>query len=157
MPPLFTASFFSNTLNKACLCPVVEAQDSMLIQAGHIYVAPGDYHLTVEQDANKNTSCGSAKRERIVGLRPAADIMYQSLLHHFADALVAPIFTGMGQDGTKGLQSKIGNHACITQTADSCVVYGMPKAADDAGLSEGHFTPETFYEEISKYSFTWKA
>jgi two-component system chemotaxis response regulator CheB len=67
--------------------------------------------------------------------RPSADVLFRSAADAFPGRSCAVIMTGMGSDGTLGLRTlkPTGCHV-IAQDAASCVVYGMPKAAVDAGL-----------------------
>ena len=72
------------------------------------------------------------------GVKPCANYMYESLIDSRYEEIVCVVMTGMGQDGTNGITNlkKIKrNLFCITQTEETCSVYGMPKAADRAGLS----------------------
>ena len=70
------------------------------------------------------------------GLRPCADIMYESLKNCSFDEVTCVVLTGMGADGTKGITSlkKTNPIYVISQDEASCVVYGMPKAVYEAGL-----------------------
>jgi two-component system chemotaxis response regulator CheB len=69
--------------------------------------------------------------------RPAVDYLFRSAAHHFPGRAMAVILTGMGNDGTLGLRL-LKRHGCfvIAQDEPSCVVYGMPKAAVDAGVTD---------------------
>jgi two-component system, chemotaxis family, protein-glutamate methylesterase/glutaminase len=69
--------------------------------------------------------------------RPSVDVLFRSVCNIYGGNVLAVIMTGMGNDGQKGLEvlKKYGAH-CLTQSKDSCVVYGMPRAIDEAGLSD---------------------
>ena len=71
-------------------------------------------------------------------LRPCADVMYRSLANTGFDNLICVVLTGMGCDGTDGLKylKKYKSIKVITQSKETCVVYGMPKSVDQSGLSD---------------------
>ena len=73
------------------------------------------------------------------GVRPAADILFDSVAESFSGKnVLAVILTGMGNDGKKGLASlkQKRNCLCFVQSEETCVVYGMPFAAVEAGLAD---------------------
>lgn len=135
MPPVFTASLASS-LNKKCALEVKEAVDREPIKPNVVYIAPGgkqmklaaatdgvDRLIKITNDPPEN-SC-----------KPAADYLFRSVGDYFVGRTTAVIMTGMGSDGTKGLQVLKNKGAfVIGQDESSCVVYGMPKAAADAGV-----------------------
>jgi len=136
MPPLFTATL-ARDLDERSTLTVVEARDGDAVAAGTVYLAPGDRHMTVE---------GRAGVPRIVlnagppcnGCRPSADVLFRSLggIRNEAGVL-AVIMTGMGDDGCAGVAGlKSGACRCLTQSAATCVVNGMPRIAREAGLSD---------------------
>ena len=154
MPPVFT-KVMAEHLQRISRIRVVEADDGMVLEPGTAYVAPGDWHLQVNE-VNHVARIHLVQSERIFGLRPAADVMFPSVAKIFGGKVLAAIFTGMGSDGTAGGKViKAAGAALLTQTRESCVVYGMPAAADDAGLADGHFTPETFAETVAAYQLRW--
>ena len=154
MPPVFT-KVMAEQLQRISRLRVVEAVDGMVIEPGTAYVAPGDWHLQV-QEINRAARIHLTQGERVLGLRPAADVMFPSVSKVFGGKVLAAIFTGMGSDGTAGGKTiKAAGAALLTQTRETCVVYGMPAAADDAGLADGHFTPETFAETVAAYQLRW--
>ncbi|MFW5829313.1 MAG: chemotaxis-specific protein-glutamate methyltransferase CheB [Planctomycetota bacterium] len=154
MPALFTRSLAAS-LDRSSGLQVSEATDGQTLAPGHALLAPGGYHMSVE------TRDGRAvvrldQSAKMHGLRPAADRLFPSLASCFGHEVLFAVFTGMGRDGCESLQ-QIGDRglACITQEADSCVVYGMPAAVDQAGLSQGHFRPADFAATIHQYQLRW--
>jgi two-component system chemotaxis response regulator CheB len=122
-------------LNSISQIAVKEAEDGEMIRAGHVYIAPGNFHLRVQAE-------GSIRRIRLsqeppVGNhRPAVNVMYDSVAA-IGRNLVAVIMTGMGADGCEGMKKiKHSGGYSIAQDASTCVVYGMPKAVVDAGLAD---------------------
>ena len=157
MPPLFTATMAQN-LNRMCALSVKEAEDGDLLEAGKVFIAPGDYHMVVNEDEGQ-LRIGLDQGERIYGLRPAADVTLRSLEQQKLiepNRMVLSVFTGMGQDGLEGCRGlKKRGMTSYTQSKESCVVYGMPKALDDENIADGHFTPETFFETIKELPWHW--
>ena len=134
MPAGFTKSM-ADRLNETSSIKVKEAEDGDVLQKGVVYVAPGGKHMEV-----KKTSAGHVvvlnNMPAIGGLRPCADITYDSLKQSGYEQIVCVVLTGMGADGTKGILSleKSKPIYVISQDAESCVVYGMPKAIAETGI-----------------------
>jgi two-component system chemotaxis response regulator CheB len=121
----------------------------MTLEAGTVYIAPGGKHLVVRKvDGKAVTSLNEDPPEQSV--RPAADVLFRSLARCQSQrAVLAVVLTGMGEDGLAGLRSlKLTNCLCLTQTEESCVVYGMPRAVDKAGLSDGSIPLDSMAEKM---------
>lgn len=136
MPKGFTASLAMrlNSLSKAV---VKEAEDGEVIEKGHVYIAPGGMHIIIAQ-SGKNHIIRYSDQPPVDGLRPCANIMFESLSDTDYDDITCVVLTGMGADGTKGIQSLVdtGHRVhVIAQDAESCIVYGMPRAIAEAGLA----------------------
>lgn len=69
--------------------------------------------------------------------RPSVDVLFRSIAAQYQGGILSLVMTGMGNDGCEGVRAmkRRGCH-CLTQSAESCVVYGMPLAVDEAGLSD---------------------
>jgi two-component system, chemotaxis family, protein-glutamate methylesterase/glutaminase len=133
MPATFT-TILAEHIARASGMPAVEGADGMPLQGGHIYVAPGDFHLTVEaQGAQRIIRLLKTPQENYC--RPAVDPMLRSLVKVYGRKVFAVILTGMGQDGLKGGESLIAaGGSLIAQDEASSVVWGMPGAVAMAGL-----------------------
>nr|BAL54287.1 chemotaxis response regulator protein-glutamate methylesterase [uncultured prokaryote] len=135
MPPVFTRSF-AERLDKLCTVRVKEAEDGDVLQPGHAYIAPGDYHLQVVRN-------GSQYRARVVQTepvnrhRPSVDALFDSVVQASGASTVAVLLTGMGADGARGLKKlrEAGAHT-IAQDEETCVVFGMPREAIQMGGAE---------------------
>lgn len=134
MPPGFTKAL-AGRLNSISQITVKEAENDEIIKAGHVYIAPGNYHMRIKDE-------GSLRRIKLgqdppVGNhRPAVNVMYDSVAP-LGSKLVAVIMTGMGCDGLDGMKKiKAAGGFSIAQDKATCVVYGMPKAVVDAGLAD---------------------
>jgi two-component system, chemotaxis family, protein-glutamate methylesterase/glutaminase len=136
MPPLFTQSL-ARSLDGRSALRVVEAAEGDALKAGSVYVAPGGRHLTVAREGGQAV-CRLNDDAPEQSVRPAADVLFRSLSRVASpQRVLAAVLTGMGEDGLAGVRMlKACGAWCLTQTADSCVVYGMPRAVDVAGLSD---------------------
>lgn len=129
MPKGFTTSF-ANRLDSESKVKVIEAQDGMLIEKGKVYLAPGDYHMVLDGDKIKLNT-----RDKLHGVRPAADYLFKSASKYYGDKLLGIILTGMGRDGSEGMVAiKDSGGYNIVQSQESCVVYGMPGSAVEKGI-----------------------
>ncbi len=135
MPPVFTSQL-AKRLNQSSKLKVVEAEDGMIVKPATVYIAPGDYHMTVVSknglrviDLNHDPPENSC--------RPAVDVLFRSLAKVYGGRVVAVIMTGMGKDGLRGAEElkRLGARI-IAQDKASSTVYGMPKAVADAGISD---------------------
>jgi len=128
MPSNFTG-MLAQRLDKASVTTVKEAKENDLLEASQVLVAPGNYHLCIEDNRVKLN-----QDPQIWGVRPAVDITLISAAKIYKEDLICVILTGMGRDGTQGAETvrKYGGY-CIAQDQSSCVIYGMPKSVIDAG------------------------
>lgn len=134
MPAGFTKSL-AERLNGLSKVTVKEAEDNDIIKPGHVYIAPGNYHMTVKSNGSDRVI--SLNQDPPLGShRPAVDIMFDSVVQ-FGRDVVSVILTGMGCDGAAGMK-KIKNAGgyIIAESSESCVVYGMPKAVVDSGIAD---------------------
>lgn len=131
MPPTFTA-ILAEHIAKASGRPSVEATDGTRIQSGHIYVAPGDYHMVVR---NGGAEIGLNQDPPENFCRPAVDPMLRSMADIYGDEMLIIILTGMGHDGLQGGRYAIDKGASIVaQDETTSIVWGMPGAVATAGL-----------------------
>lgn len=132
MPPVFTA-MYAERLNRQCLVSVKEAKDGDYVQRGQVLIAPGDKHMRLVRSGGMyRVECKEG--EKVSGHCPSVDALFQSVAEAAGANAIGVILTGMGADGAKGLLAmrKAGAYT-IGQDEESCVVYGMPKAAYDCG------------------------
>lgn len=136
MPAMFTKSLAESLDSKSPLT-VVEGRSGDILRTGHVYIAPGERHLEV-LPRNRRAVISLNDKAPEQGVRPAADVLFRSLAAFpTSQPVLAVVMTGMGEDGLAGLRflKERGCH-CLTQTAETCVVYGMPRAVELAGLSD---------------------
>jgi two-component system chemotaxis response regulator CheB len=133
MPPTFTALLAENiTRETGHKC--AEGRHGEAVVAGRIYLAPGDYHMTVAQEGGQVVvRLDQGAKENFC--RPAVDPMLRSLSTVYQRNLLVAILTGMGQDGLIGSQAVVkGGGNVVAQDEASSVVWGMPGAVARAGL-----------------------
>ena len=151
MPPGFTKSL-SDRLNQLSQINVKEAEDGDRIDRGWAYIAPGDRHLNVRERKDGTMYIELTDGPAVGGHKPAVNVMMQSIAGIRQRKLIGVIMTGMGADGTEGmkeLHTKRDVHV-IAQDEDSCVVYGMPKALVESGITDEIVSLDKISESIIK-------
>jgi len=133
MPPSFT-TILAEHLGKLGGMPCREAQDGESLEAGRIYLAPGDHHLLIEGTPGQlRARLSSAPPENFC--RPSVDPMLRSANGACAGRVLVVMLTGMGHDGLDGTRLVVGSGGCaIAQDEATSVVWGMPGAIAQAGL-----------------------
>ncbi|HET9407757.1 MAG TPA: chemotaxis response regulator protein-glutamate methylesterase [Candidatus Sulfotelmatobacter sp.] len=134
MPEGFT-EMFARRLDEISPLRVKEAQSGDLLQAGRVLICPGSRHLKVRRMPMADIAV-LTDDPRVNGHRPSADVLLRSVGEEFRNQAVGLLMTGMGDDGAEGLGTikKYGG-LTIAQSEDSCVVFGMPKAAIERGYA----------------------
>ncbi|MEH2247099.1 protein-glutamate methylesterase/protein-glutamine glutaminase [Nostoc sp.] len=134
MPPMFT-KLLAEQLSSKCQIPVDEAVSGQILEPGHAWIAPGDFHLIVQRDktvvrllthqASKENSC-----------RPSVDVLLRSVAQVYGAGAIAVILTGMGQDGLHGCKCiREAGGQVLAQDKATSVVWGMPSFVVNAGLA----------------------
>ena len=127
-----------------------EAEEGEALLAGHAYIAPGGTHLTVKGTPGFFRFAFNDQPPRL-GVKPSADIMMFSVAKSCAEGCVGVVLTGMGRDGTVGLKEiRAAGGVTFAQDAESCVVYGMPKSAVEAGVVDHQMRLETMAEAVNQ-------
>jgi len=134
MPDGFT-DMFARRLDEISALRVKEAQSGDLLQPGRVLICPGSRHMKV-----KRLPLGDivvlSDEPHVNGHRPSVDVLMRSVAEEYRGYALGVLMTGMGDDGAEGLGAirKEGGMT-IAQNEESCVVYGMPKAAIDRGYA----------------------
>jgi two-component system, chemotaxis family, protein-glutamate methylesterase/glutaminase len=136
MPPIFTKSL-ADSLAAKCAVRVREAVHGETPEPNTAYIAPGGCQMRLGMGSENRPVLELTDDAPENNCRPAVDYLFRSAANRIPGRAMAVILTGMGSDGTLGLRL-LKRHGCfvIAQDEASCVVYGMPKAAVDAGLTD---------------------
>lgn len=134
MPKLFTA-ILAEHLSKTGV-QAKEAEDNEALLPGRLYLAPGDFHLTVSKSSSGLTAHLN-QGPAINFCRPAVDPLFESAAQAVGGNLIAVVLTGMGSDGREGSRAiKAVGGAVIAQDEATSVVWGMPGAVAGADLAD---------------------
>ncbi len=149
MPALFTKSL-AERLQRYSKLMIHEAVEGMPVSKGNIYLAPGDFHMTVcRGNGKENIKLNQEQPEN--SCRPAVDVLFRSVNETYKGAVIAVVLTGMGQDGKRGVEVLRANGAkVIAQDQKSSVVWGMPGAIVQAGLADSVVDLKNVVSEIVK-------
>ncbi len=132
MPEGFT-ELFAARLNQLCQIEVKEAKDGDLILPGRALIAPGNIHLKTKRMPLGGIAVLS-RTQTVSGHRPSADVLFTSVAAEYGENSFGVIMTGMGDDGAEGIgRIKASGGMTIAQDEESCIVFGMPKAAIERG------------------------
>ncbi len=139
MPEVFTTKF-AERLNRVCQPRVTEVQGNMSLERGNVYLAPGgSSHMEIT--GRTKFMCQLVEGDTVSGHRPSVDVLFNSVAKCAKDRAVGVILTGMGRDGAQGLLAmREAGAATIGQDQDSCVVYGMPRAAHEIGAVQHQYS-----------------
>lgn len=133
IPPVFSASF-ARRLNEQVRLSVVEASEGASLHDGHVYVAPGDQHLSVAGGRGA-PRCRLSAGPKVNRHIPSVDVLFESLCGR-SERVIGILLTGMGDDGAKGLlQLRQDGADTIVQDERTSVVWGMPGAAVALGAA----------------------
>lgn len=133
MPETFTKALADHIARRTGW-PCAEAVDGETIQGGHVYIAPGNYHLRAV-GRNGGAKVALDQGPQVNYCRPSADPMIESLAAVYgAENMLVVVLTGMGSDGKKET-AKIADAGgtVVVQDRETSVVWGMPGAVADAG------------------------
>lgn len=150
MPPLFTKSL-ADSLAPKCALRVKEAESGETARPGSIYIAPGGRQMKVTPGPGGDPIIEITDDPAENNCRPAVDYLFRSAANQFAGRAVAVIMTGMGSDGTLEMKLlKRGGALTIAQDEATCVVYGMPREAVQAGVVDLVLPLDEIAEGISR-------
>ncbi len=136
MPESFTGSL-ATRMNEISKINVKEAENGDVLKKGWVYIAKGGRHLRIEKKGSDYILVFDNSPARN-GLRPCADIMYESIKELDFDEITCVVLTGMGSDGTRGIGglSTVRNTYVIAQDEATSTVYGMPRMIKEAGIAD---------------------
>lgn len=149
MPPVFTR-VLADRLNQKSALHVKEAEDGEAIEPGTVYIAPGDYHLTIVRVGTKMVAKLNQESPEN-SCRPAADVLMRSVATAYGSATLGVVMTGMGQDGLHGARAiREAGGSLFVQDEATSVVWGMPGFVAKHGLAESQIPLSKVAEEITR-------
>jgi two-component system chemotaxis response regulator CheB len=136
MPVGYTASY-AMKLNEICEMEVKEGAEGDAVRPGRVLIAPAGRHLGFRRNSAGSVvaQLSMIPVEKIH--RPSADVLFRSASETYGERVLAVVMTGMGDDGLEGCSwVKANGGAVLTEAESTCVIYGMPRTIDEAGLSD---------------------
>lgn len=152
MPPIFT-KILAERLDSQSSLNVKEAVNGEHVTSGNIYIAPGDFHMTVKKEGvNARIRLNQEPPEN--SCRPAVDVLFRSVASAYGSGTLGVVLTGMGQDGLRGCEyiRDVGGQV-IAQDEASSVVWGMPGFVAKAGLADRVLPLKDIATEIKTMTF----
>ena len=132
IPPMFSR-LFAERLNNECVLGVKEAENGDRLKSNYVYIAPGDKQMMVKKFGDM-MQLDVNHGPKVNGHCPSVDVLFDSVAERIGDGALGVILTGMGADGARGLlKMREAGAVTLGQDQESCVVYGMPKAAYEMG------------------------
>ncbi len=153
IPYGFSKSLAGRLNNSSAVNVQEVSANDIILEKGHAYLAPGNMHLVIEKKAN-NYVTKLLDITKVSRHKPSVDMLFRSVNNSAGGGAMAVMMTGMGDDGSIAMKELFNNNAyCVAQNEQSCVVYGMPKKAVEAGAVKDiiHLNEIASYiEEFSK-------
>ena len=135
--PIGYTEAYAKRLDEISKLTVVEARDGEEVRPGVVLVAPAGRHLTFQRSSSGKVLTRLDVTPLDTPHRPSVDVLFQSAVELFGDRVLGVVMTGMGADGREGAAwIKARGGTVLTEAEHTCVVYGMPRAVLEAGLSD---------------------
>ncbi len=152
IPTLFSESF-ARRLDSVKGPRTVVAADRTQAKEGHAYVAPGGAHLLVSECSKTGASMRLDEAlPPVQFVKPSADVLFKSASICFGPRLLAIVLTGMGMDGANGARAvRAAGGRVLAQDEKTSVIFGMPRAAVNAGAAERAIPLDEIPREIVRF------
>jgi two-component system chemotaxis response regulator CheB len=148
MPVGYTEAY-AKRLDETSALTVIEAKEGEDVRPGVVFVAPAGRHLTFHRDSTGVVRTRLDVRPLDTLHRPSVDVLFESAAEVYGDRVLALVMTGMGDDGRQGAAWIKARGGCVlTEAQETCVVYGMPRAVVEAGLSDDSVPLDRLSEAI---------
>jgi two-component system chemotaxis response regulator CheB len=151
MPERFTRTF-AERLNRMVSLEVEEAEEGTLVQSGYAYVAPGGHHMVVKTEKDRPVLHleATTRRDRYA---PSVDRLMASAAEVFGGSTLAVVMTGMGADGSRGVEAvRAAGGTTMAESEETAVVYGMPKEAQLTGCVDEVLALPRIAERIAAFT-----
>ena len=154
LPPTFTPSFAAQCDREAAI-GVVHAEDGMPVLPGVAYVGVGHQHLRVRRDAmgagHRAVRLEVSPRPEDRLYKPSVDELMTSCARVYGRKTLGVMLTGIGNDGVHGAKDIIDAGGMLfAQSPETCVVYGMPRSCDQAGLTTASLSPDQIAQALRR-------
>jgi two-component system chemotaxis response regulator CheB len=135
--PVGYTELYARGLDELSPLQVIEAAEGSALRPGAVLIAPAGRHLTLRRQSDGAVLAHLDAKPFDSIHRPSVDVLFQSAAEAYGQRALGVIMTGMGADGQHGAAwIKARGGTIWTEAEESCVVYGMPRAAVEAGLSD---------------------
>jgi len=135
--PVGYTEMYAQRLNDISTLEVAEAREGDLIRPGAVFLAPAGRHLSFVRQSDGSVRAHLDLHPMDTPHRPAVDVLFRSAAEAYGARTLGVVMTGMGQDGLLGAgHIKAQGGRIVTEAESSCIVYGMPRAVDEASLSD---------------------
>jgi two-component system, chemotaxis family, protein-glutamate methylesterase/glutaminase len=148
MPIGYTA-LYAEKLNELCALEVKEAAEGDVVRPGRVLVAAAGRHLVLHRRTSGDVTVQLTPFPAEKIHRPSVDVLFRSAAEVYRDRVLAVVMTGMGDDGKEGCAwVKAQGGTVITESEKSCVIYGMPRSVEEAGMSDAVVPLSDMVQEI---------
>ena len=135
--PVGYTEMYAQKLNQLCKLEFQEAKEGDLLESGKVLLAPAGRHLTFRRNDEGQVVAHLDARPFETVHRPSIDVLFQSAAETYGSRVLGVVMTGMGTDGKEGASwIKAQGGIVFTESEETCVVYGMPRAVVEVGLSD---------------------
>jgi len=149
MPVGYTA-LFAEKLAEISQLQVREAFEGCLVKASEALLAPAGRHLSFKRTLQDQVAVCLSMRPMDKPHRPSIDVLFQSAAETYRDRVLGVVMTGMGDDGKQGAAwIKAEGGMVLTESEESCIIYGMPRSVVESGLSDGSVPLTSMAREIN--------
>lgn len=152
MPEVFTRSM-AQRLGEICCVPVKLLQSGDALVPGAIHICPGGVHTHLSRagQAPVRVRCMAEPTSELY--RPSVNVLFETAAATTPGRTLGIVLTGIGEDGLKGARPLVeGGSVLLSQSAETCVVYGMPRAVEEAQLSHASLSPPQMAAALGKLS-----
>jgi two-component system chemotaxis response regulator CheB len=135
--PVGYSGLYAEKLDEISAVKVLEVTEGQALAPGVVWIAPAGRHLGFRRDANGQVRAQLSMEPLDTPHRPSVDTLFRSAAEVFGARTLGVVMTGMGSDGQEGcawIKAKGGT--MLTESESTCVVYGMPRSVNEAGLSD---------------------
>jgi two-component system chemotaxis response regulator CheB len=150
MPVGYTA-IFAEKLAEDSRLRVKEATEGCAVEAGEALLAPAGRHLSFSRTPGGQVVVRLSVQPLDKPHRPSVDVLFESAAKVYGERVLGVIMTGMGDDGKEGASwIKAKGGTILTESEESCIIYGMPKSVVESGLSDASVPLTSMAAEITK-------